>query len=475
MADPGCAWIGLHLCGKPSFLLAAVQFALVVASPSSTTCKFGVAGATSLHSGEVREVDAAVLLQTANGQPRHKVADSAAMDDDNSNTSYTWKSDPAPAHSAVVADSRVSASATDVSQPSPLPTLSTWMNLSFQEAGGKHKISTDGADLKLGNTSGGSLLSLTAVEKMRWAYTPEISVMPFLAVFTVFVTCCLAASQVCMAASESASHSVPKQKCSADAARMFARGASKEVAAAASRTHNSHLASLPGMSLGSKRFVPQQQQAASLSYAAFVGPSGSSSWVRPKLASVVRVPPTSSEGLPKGPLCPALVLAKREGHLNIPVAALLGTAACGEASIFGPLGKVWGRAVVRQEAGGKVLDLRVAYPSGEDQVARVIDRSAGKLEIFGPTGARHALLTRRDSTTYDVRSSPADAAPLASITGDPGALWLTATAGDGRPLASMSHAVQRSIGPDSLEVRIQCGADTALLVSCMFGIVIFLG
>lgn len=203
------------------------------------------------------------------------------------------------------------------------------------------------------------------------------------------------------------------------------------------------------------------------------------------------------------PLCAALVLPSREGKMEVSVQDLLKGSATGGFSILGPLGKAWGRATVVAEPGHR--SLRISRM--DSLVASLDEPGTGPeepflMEISGADGALYGTLASRRGvpSIFEVRRAAwshagaangvVAAAPLALaaagrpveivIDGDPSELRLTATAGaDGRPLASCiprGGLGQVGVGMGAeqlLELHMQRGVDTALLLSCMLAALVF--
>lgn len=214
---------------------------------------------------------------------------------------------------------------------------------------------------------------------------------------------------------------------------------------------------------------------------AAASPLGPASWTagtheqphqQPRLSTAIR----------DQPLCQALVLPNREAHMEIPISALQGNVAGNDVTILGPLGKVWGKAIVINEAEDrKIMEVMMSRGTGESLVAsvtRVGDSSVAEpsLEIRGADGALYATLARRpgSSTAFEARrAASTDLPPLAVINGDPSNLRLTAVAGaDGRPYASAARGRARANGVEHLELRMMRGVDTALLLSSMLAVIL---
>jgi len=184
----------------------------------------------------------------------------------------------------------------------------------------------------------------------------------------------------------------------------------------------------------------------------------------------------SADG-PLPPLCRALVLQGREAHLEVPLPGLAEVAASGgEVHVLGPLGKRYLRAVVRQaQGGGRALDLSMTSPA-ERHVATVEPGIEPEtLDICFASGERYGSLAPSGTPGVFLVRRPGRAAAAAVIAGDVGELRLTIAAGDdGRPLASAARGHRKLGGVDHLELRVQRGADTALVLSCVLAVALLL-
>lgn len=202
--------------------------------------------------------------------------------------------------------------------------------------------------------------------------------------------------------------------------------------------------------------------------------------VRPSLP----VPSGTTRHASGGALCPALVLPSREAHMEIPVAALQAAVPGSEVTILGPLGKAWGKAVLREDQGFRSLSIVMANHQGDTPVASVAVVSLGgsdgpTVEIRTPDGLPFGMLSRRPGSAFAFEARPAggaggeDTAPLVVLNGDPTNLRLTAVAGaDGSPQASAARGRARAGGEERLELRMMKGVDTALLLTCMLAVMV---
>mmetsp|Transcript_165566 Transcript_165566/g.531348 ORF Transcript_165566/g.531348 Transcript_165566/m.531348 type:complete len:569 (-) Transcript_165566:84-1790(-) len=196
------------------------------------------------------------------------------------------------------------------------------------------------------------------------------------------------------------------------------------------------------------------------------------------------VPSGATRQTSGGALCPALVLPSREAHMEIPVAALQAAVPGSEVTILGPLGKAWGKAVLREDQGFRSISIVMTNHQGDTPVASVAVVSLGgsdgpTVEIRTPDGFPFGMVSRRPGSAFAFEARPAcgaggeDAAPLVVLNGDPTNLRLTAVAGaDGSPQASAARGRARAGGEERLELRMMKGVDTALLLTCMLAVMV---
>lgn len=188
------------------------------------------------------------------------------------------------------------------------------------------------------------------------------------------------------------------------------------------------------------------------------------------------------EGGPTPPLCGSLVLPQHEAHLQIQLSSLQEVAASGgEFFIQGPLGNRLLRAVVRDRAAGRALDISMVSTTDtlarHAHVATVTTRGlaaggsgASDFELSGHDGRHFGVLAQRGGHFAVV--CPGRAAAVLLLGGDPASLDMSLTSGeDGKQVAwvGRSSGTGRS---DRLEFRMRCGADTALVLSCVLALVV---
>jgi len=188
------------------------------------------------------------------------------------------------------------------------------------------------------------------------------------------------------------------------------------------------------------------------------------------VASLAPMPPSPFTPTPVsvGPLCPALVPANAEATLTLSRDAFLAAEEGGEVRIFGPL-KAWGLVAIAMDENQSILEIYYNTLSGEGNcVARLVGRSPGELVVHTPDDEVFAVVLRLRDDVHEVRRRPEDETPLVVIAGDPTKFRLTASGSRGEWLASVVCTSEQ------LEVRIQRGADTALLLSSLLGVMILL-
>eukprot|EP00445_Apocalathium_hangoei_P019348 CAMPEP_0203892026 /NCGR_PEP_ID=MMETSP0359-20131031/35238_1 /ASSEMBLY_ACC=CAM_ASM_000338 /TAXON_ID=268821 /ORGANISM="Scrippsiella Hangoei, Strain SHTV-5" /LENGTH=568 /DNA_ID=CAMNT_0050813905 /DNA_START=60 /DNA_END=1766 /DNA_ORIENTATION=- len=185
-----------------------------------------------------------------------------------------------------------------------------------------------------------------------------------------------------------------------------------------------------------------------------------------------------------GGAVPGLGAAVEEAHMEIPVAALQAAVPGSEVTILGPLGKAWGKAVLREDQGFRSISIVMTNHQGDTPVASVAVVSLGgsdgpTVEIRTPDGFPFGMVSRRPGSAFAFEARPAcgaggeDAAPLVVLNGDPTNLRLTAVAGaDGSPQASAARGRARAGGEERLELRMMKGVDTALLLTCMLAVMV---
>jgi len=171
------------------------------------------------------------------------------------------------------------------------------------------------------------------------------------------------------------------------------------------------------------------------------------------------------------------VLPAREGHLEVPVSSILNISKTGSGEFFvlGPLGaKIMYVAVV-----GKSLDVRMVQPSSSLVASVSAKGHLQGLEVYGPDGKIYGnVFERSGGFCVSVRSISGQAAQDSLfIKGSVEELRLTATVlENGQPIASVAPAAKRmksSSGDQHLEIRTQRRADTALVLCCFLGIILF--
>lgn len=210
----------------------------------------------------------------------------------------------------------------------------------------------------------------------------------------------------------------------------------------------------------------------------------------PTLGTSPNGAPAQDHGL-LPPLYSALVQTRaQEAHLDVPVDALVevAKAGCGTLFVLRPLGS----PIMQVGFSGKAMDLHILWednsnggngsrPSGAFIACVTASGGANSLDVCLPDGEvyGHVLQKQGPPPTYSVvlRSANGEAKQESLlISGDVQAMRLTAAASkDGRVVASAAPAVKKRRNGTSnhLEIRTQRGSDTALILSCFLGLVLF--
>lgn len=191
------------------------------------------------------------------------------------------------------------------------------------------------------------------------------------------------------------------------------------------------------------------------------------------------------------PLYSALVQTRaQEAHLEVPVDALVevAKAGCGTLFVLRPLGS----PIMQVGFSGKAMDLHIlweesgngsdaARPSGAFIASVTSSGGAKSLDVCLPDGGLYGRVLQKQGlpSTYSVilRSANGEAEQESLlISGDVQAMRLTAASSkDHRVVASSAPAVKKRRNGTSnhLEIRTQRGSDTALILSCFLGLILF--
>lgn len=225
--------------------------------------------------------------------------------------------------------------------------------------------------------------------------------------------------------------------------------------------------SRPGSSSASEPFVNSSSRA-HLSTVHFVTPVPSSKSVPGDRVGI------ASRHLPP-PLCPSLVLPESEARLGIPMFELAQLITEGELRIVALSGKPLLRASVCKV--GRRRSLEISMPEAGSAPRATIGPNLqdlnrpddGALEIRGLKGSFYGLLEMRNSGACYVTK---DGETMMIIDGDTESLQLSIKSGGGLPLASVRCSTEPFGGVDHVEIRVEPGVDTVLVLACVLAVLL---
>jgi len=175
------------------------------------------------------------------------------------------------------------------------------------------------------------------------------------------------------------------------------------------------------------------------------------------------------------PLCPTLVMPMSEALLGIKMYELAELSAEGELTIVGISGKPLLRAEVKKI--GDARSLEIAMPERNSiPRATIAPPAAGEmaggsraLEIRGMRGSFYGILEMRSSgACYVVK----DGQTVLTIDGDAESLQLSIKSSVGLQLASVRCSTELFDGVDHVEVRVEPGVDTVLVIAVVLAVLL---
>lgn len=183
----------------------------------------------------------------------------------------------------------------------------------------------------------------------------------------------------------------------------------------------------------------------------------------------VRLPP---------PLCPNVVLPNCEVRVGVPMHELGKISSEGELTIVGLSGNPLLRAALRKAEGGRTLEISMPEPRSapratvgpaiQDVVGPNNTRSRA-VKICGMKGAFYGMLEMRSTgACYVIK----DGQTVLIIDGDSESLQLAIKSGQGLPLAAVTCSSEPFGGSEHLEIRVQPGVDTVLVLACVLSVVL---
>mmetsp|Transcript_137222 Transcript_137222/g.256214 ORF Transcript_137222/g.256214 Transcript_137222/m.256214 type:complete len:477 (+) Transcript_137222:150-1580(+) len=175
------------------------------------------------------------------------------------------------------------------------------------------------------------------------------------------------------------------------------------------------------------------------------------------------------------PLCPTLVLPVCAARFGVPMVQIANLTSEGDLSIVGLSGNPLLRASVRKV--GSRRSLEIAMPEGGSAPRATIgpnlqnlnDPDDGVLEIRGLKNAFYGMLELRPSgACYVIR----DGERMMAIDGDTDSLQLSIRSAAGMQWASVLCSTEPFGVVDHLEIRVEPGVDTVLILACVLAVLL---
>lgn len=186
------------------------------------------------------------------------------------------------------------------------------------------------------------------------------------------------------------------------------------------------------------------------------------------------LPPTDHKIVPPA-LCPNVVLDKCEVRVGVSMYELGQIRSEGELNIVGISGNPLLRAALRTSEAGRSLEISMTDPkslpratvgpmptSHDQQKSRAV-------QIFGVKGKPYGTLEMRSSGQCYVLK---DGQTVLIIDGDNERMHLQIKSGYGYELASATCSSETFGGIEHLEIRVQPGVDTVLVLACVLAVVL---
>mmetsp|Transcript_142080 Transcript_142080/g.250532 ORF Transcript_142080/g.250532 Transcript_142080/m.250532 type:complete len:482 (+) Transcript_142080:110-1555(+) len=175
------------------------------------------------------------------------------------------------------------------------------------------------------------------------------------------------------------------------------------------------------------------------------------------------------------PLCPTLVLPVCEARFGVPMFEIAQLTSEGELGIVGLSGNPLLRASVRKV--GRRRSLEISMPEAGSAPRATIAPNLqdlnrpddGVLEIRGLKGSFYGMLEMRASGACYVTK---DGETMMIIDGDTDSLQLSIKSGGGMPLASVRCSTEPFGGVDHVEIRVEPGVDTVLVLACVLAVLL---
>jgi hypothetical protein len=177
------------------------------------------------------------------------------------------------------------------------------------------------------------------------------------------------------------------------------------------------------------------------------------------------------------PLCPTLVMPVCEARFGIPMYELAQLASEGELGIVGLSGNPLLRAVVKKVGAHRMLEISMpeqnsapratVAPSTDSNLSLM--QGSRALEIRGMRGSFYGILEMRSSgACYVVK----DGQSVLTIDGEEHSLQLSIKSSIGAQLASVRCSAEPFGGVDHVEIRVEPGVDTVLVLSVVLAVLL---
>jgi len=183
---------------------------------------------------------------------------------------------------------------------------------------------------------------------------------------------------------------------------------------------------------------------------------------------------TPQAGLPP-PLCPNVVLPNCEVRVGVPMHELGKVSSEGELTIVGLSGNPLLRAVLQNTEAGRTLEISMPEPRSAARavVGPCVQDARGQksraVRICGMKGAFYGMLEMRSSGACYVTK---EGQTVLIIDGDSEHLHLMIKSGHGDHLAAVTCSSEPFGGSEHLEIRVQPGVDTVLVLACVLSVVL---
>jgi len=190
------------------------------------------------------------------------------------------------------------------------------------------------------------------------------------------------------------------------------------------------------------------------------------------------VAPVADRGGLPPPLCPNVVLPNCEVRVGVSMHELGKMSSEGELTIVGLSGNPLLRATLTKTEAGRTLAISMPEPRSAPRAIvgptfqEVVGPSKQKsraVQICGMKGAFYGMLEMRSSgACYVIK----DGQTVLIIDGDSDSLQLSIKSGEGLPLASVTCSSEPFGGAEHVEIRVQPGVDTVLVLACVLSVVL---